>query len=83
MRLEKLNRINRELLRVESAFGIELPRVNVVYVTDTNRGSTMTEGMRSFFLPRNSNTRFATNSATLSTTGLTLPVRNGEIWLTG
>lgn len=38
LRLEKLNRINRELLRVESAFGIELPRVNVVYVTDTSRG---------------------------------------------
>ena len=37
-RLAKLNRINREMNRVETAYGIALPRVNVVYVTDTNRG---------------------------------------------
>lgn len=37
-RLAKLNRINKEMDRVEAAYGIELPRVNVVYVTDTNRG---------------------------------------------
>lgn len=37
-RLAKLNRINKEMDRVETAYGIELPRVNVVYVTDTNRG---------------------------------------------
>ena len=37
-RLDKLNRINKEVSRVESAYGIGLPRVNVLFVTDRNRG---------------------------------------------
>ncbi len=37
-RLARLNKINKEVSRVESAYGIELPRVNVLFVTDRNRG---------------------------------------------
>ncbi|MBC8524966.1 MAG: hypothetical protein H8D27_06405 [Chlorobium phaeobacteroides] len=37
-RLDRLNRINKEVSRVETAFAIELPRVKVLYVTDRSRG---------------------------------------------
>ena len=37
-RLTRLNKINKEVSRVEAAYGIELPRVNVLFVTDRNRG---------------------------------------------
>ncbi len=37
-RLNKLNRINKEVARVEATYGVELPRVNVLFVTDRNRG---------------------------------------------
>ncbi|MCG8343184.1 MAG: hypothetical protein MI684_10150 [Chlorobiales bacterium] len=38
LRLARLNKINKEVSRVETTFGIELPRVNVLFVTDRNRG---------------------------------------------
>lgn len=36
--LERLNKINKEVSRVETAYGIELPQVKVLYVTDRSRG---------------------------------------------
>lgn len=37
-RLARLNKINKEVSRVKAAYGIELPRVNVLFVTDRSRG---------------------------------------------
>ncbi len=38
LRLARLNKINKEVNRVETAYGIDLPRVNVLFVTNTSRG---------------------------------------------
>jgi hypothetical protein len=37
-RIGRLNQINKEVHRLEAAYGITLPRVNILHVTDTNRG---------------------------------------------
>ncbi|RNA65644.1 hypothetical protein CR163_010740 [Prosthecochloris sp. ZM_2] len=37
-RLERLNAINREVSRVEATYNIKLPRVNILHLTDSNRG---------------------------------------------
>ena len=37
-RLDRLNQINKEVSRLEATYAIELPRVNILHMTDTNRG---------------------------------------------